>query len=67
MSEEMFDEETYHKAVFLERTACVPESVIVFHICATRRCYPDDCPSYDEEYCFLNYSEPKWLERLAIR
>ncbi|ADB58748.1 hypothetical protein [Archaeoglobus profundus] len=52
------------KAEFLEKTIWAPESVIIFHICATKRCYPDDCPSFDERVCFLKYDDPKWLEEV---
>jgi len=49
------------KAEFLEKTIWAQESVIIFHICATKRCHPDDCPS---DVCFLKYDDPKWLEEV---
>ncbi len=50
------------KAEFLEKTAHIPESTIIFNLCAVTRCYPDDCPCWDEKYCFLFRDEPKWLK-----
>jgi len=57
----------YERANFLEKTIWAPESLIIFHLCAVTRCYPYDCPQWDENYCFLRFNNPKWLEKNRFR